>query len=76
MAQRISQALDKLGKLQNSDGSWSWWPGMRGSVYMTTAVSEMLVRLNQMTGHQDETERCSTTPSRSWARTSWNWSRR
>ncbi len=55
MAQRISQALDKLGKLQRTDGSWSWWPDMPGSVYMTTSVCEMLVRLNQMAGQQSAT---------------------
>ena len=53
---RLSTAIDKLSKLQNGDGSWSWWPGMDGSNYITTAVSEMLVRLNKMTEKQDETE--------------------
>ena len=53
---RISDAVKKLNGLQNSDGSWSWWPGMNGSPLITTAVSEMLVRLNKMTEHQNETE--------------------
>ena len=53
---RISDAVKKLNSLQNSDGSWSWWPGMNGSPLITTAVSEMLVRLNKMTEHQNETE--------------------
>ena len=51
---RLSSAIEKLSKLQQSDGSWSWWPGMRGSRYMTVAVSEMLVRLNQMIGKQEQ----------------------
>ena len=51
---RLSKAIEKLSKLQQSDGSWSWWPGMRGSRYMTVAVSEMLVRLNQMIGKQEQ----------------------
>ena len=55
IGQRLSSAVQKLGKLQNADGSWSWWPGMDGSTYITTAVSEMLVRLNKMTGEQEET---------------------
>ena len=54
--QRISGSLENLEQLQNGDGSWSWWPGMLGSMYMTVEVSEMLVRLNQMTEEQDETE--------------------
>lgn len=49
MQNRLSTALDKLQKLQRSEGSWSWWGGMPGSFYMTVAISEMLVRLNAMT---------------------------
>ena len=48
MQQRLSSAVDKMKELQNSDGSWSWWPGMRGSWYMTVNISQMLVRLNTM----------------------------
>ena len=52
MSQRLASATDKLKKLQRGDGSWSWWPEMPGSTYMTMAISEMLVRLNTMTGTQ------------------------
>ena len=45
MNQRIDQALEKIKKLQNRDGSWSWWPDMRGSWYMTVSISQMLTRL-------------------------------
>ncbi len=55
MDQRIDGALNTLRKLQSGDGSWSWWPDMPGSAYMTIEISEMLVRLNQMAGAQDET---------------------
>jgi len=48
MDQRLSSAIDRMKALQGGDGSWSWWPGMRGSMYMTVEISEMLVRLNQM----------------------------
>lgn len=47
---RLANNLSQLRKLQNADGSWSWWPGMPGSLYMTVAVSKMMVRLNTMTG--------------------------
>ena len=57
MDQRLSSAIDKLKKLQNADGSWSWWPGMHSSFYVTMEVSEMLVRLNEMTGRQQDTEK-------------------
>ena len=50
MQQRLASAATQLQKLQNADGSWSWWEGMRGSFFMTVEISEMIVRLNQMTG--------------------------
>lgn len=56
MQQRVSSATEKLGKLQRADGSWSWWEGMPGSTFMTISISEMLVRLNQMAGQQEETK--------------------
>ena len=55
MGYRLSSILGKLAKLQNPDGSFSWWPGMAGSNYMTMAVTKMLVRLNAIVGKQDET---------------------
>ena len=56
MQNRLNSAIGKLRKLQLSDGAWTWWQGMPGSFYMTVAVSEMLVRLNDMTGTQASTE--------------------
>ena len=53
MQQRLTSAVSQLEQLQLSDGSWSWWPGMPGSWYMTVEVSELLVRLNQMVGTDD-----------------------
>ena len=55
MQQRLGSAIEKLNKLQRTDGSWSWWPEMPGSFYMTVAISEMLVRLNTIVGKQNET---------------------
>ena len=55
MQQRLSSTLEQMKTLQKNDGSWSWWPGMDGSLYMTVEISEMLVRLNQMTGGEKET---------------------
>ena len=55
MQQRLNSTLEQMKTLQNGDGSWSWWPGMDGSLYMTVEICEMLVRLNQMTGKQSET---------------------
>ena len=51
---RLGNNISQLQKLQNGDGSWSWWPGMPGSLYMTVAVSKMFVRLNTMLGSADD----------------------
>lgn len=55
MDMRLNDALQKLQRLQNSDGSWSWWQGMQGSTYITTAICEMFARLNKLTGTQSST---------------------
>lgn len=49
---RLQNQVEKLKKLQNADGSFSWWKGMKGSRYMTTSVAEMMVRLNAIAGVQ------------------------
>ena len=49
----LKENIRKMEKLQNADGSWSWWPGMRGNLYITVETAEMLVRLNHMLGTQD-----------------------
>ncbi len=45
MRQRTKTAKDKLTDLQNADGSWSWFDGMAGSLYVTLAVCEDLALL-------------------------------
>ena len=52
---RLQDQVEKLKKLQNADGSFSWWKGMKGSRYMTTSVAEMMVRLNAIAGTQKST---------------------
>lgn len=49
---RLQNQVEKLKKLQNADGSFSWWKEMKGSRYMTTSVAEMMVRLNAVAGVQ------------------------
>jgi len=61
---RLENNLAQLRKLQNSDGSWSWWPGMPGSLYMTVAVSKMMVRLTAMTG--DNNRQAADMLSNAW----------
>lgn len=57
---RLQNQVEKLKKLQNADGSFSWWKGMKGSRYMTTSVAEMMVRLNAVAGVQKSTARMLT----------------
>ena len=57
---RLQNQVEKLKKLQNPDGSFSWWKGMKGSRYMTTSVAEMMVRLNAIAGVQKSTARMLT----------------
>lgn len=54
IAAKKTSATEKLRKLQQADGSWSWMPGMTGSAYMTTTVADILVRLNSIAGDQSE----------------------
>lgn len=55
ISMRLNKILDDLKKLQRLDGSFSWWPGMQGSPYMTMAVTKMLTRLDRMIGRQEQT---------------------
>ena len=57
---RLQKQVEKLKKLQNADGSFSWWKGMKGSRYMTTSVAEMMVRLNAVAGVQKSTAKMLT----------------
>ena len=55
LEKKVNKYVALLKKLQNKDGSFSWWKGMSGSRYMTTAVAEMMVRLNAIVGRQSFT---------------------
>ena len=43
-----ANVIAQLKNLQLGDGSFSWWPGMQGSRYMTMAVAKTLARLNML----------------------------
>lgn len=57
---RLQNQVEKLKKLQNPNGSFSWWKGMKGSRYMTTSVAEMMARLNAVAGVQKSTAKMLT----------------
>ena len=50
------EAASRLKKLQNTDGSWSWYHGMCGNRYMTTYIAMLLSRLNMLTGNSLDTD--------------------
>ena len=43
-------ALNRLKELQLNDGSWAWYKGMSGSLYITQFVTALNARLMQLTG--------------------------
>ena len=55
----------KLERMQNAEGEWSWWKGMNGSVFVTTAVSRLLSRLSLCKKDDELTRKmlCSAMPS-------------
>ena len=55
MDYRINSIINDLRKLQNADGSFSWWPGMKGNMFLTTDISMTLARLDKMVGKQEAT---------------------
>ncbi|NLI37703.1 MAG: alpha-2-macroglobulin [Bacteroidales bacterium] len=42
--------VNKLQQLQNEDGSWSWFKGMKGSEYITEYVVRLIARIHLLTG--------------------------
>lgn len=46
VAQNIEQKIRKLKDLQNSDGGWSWCPGMKSSSFITASVIRVMAYLN------------------------------
>ncbi|MCR5151659.1 MAG: alpha-2-macroglobulin [Prevotella sp.] len=47
---KLNNSIKTLRDLQNSDGSWSWWKGMKGNEYVTMCLIQTLTRLKTMTG--------------------------
>lgn len=54
---RENDILLKLSTLQQNDGSFAWWRGMRGSVRMTYSVAEVLAKAKSAGETSDVAER-------------------
>ncbi len=53
---RLDEAAKRLRELQKENGSWSWYPDMLSSKYVTLAVVDMIARLETLTGRRTEME--------------------
>ena len=47
---KLKTTIERLKKLQQPDGGFSWMPGMYSSIYTTVAVAHMLARQKALTG--------------------------
>ncbi len=47
---KTDKLKERLSELQNTDGSFSWFKGMPGNLYITNAVTQPLVKLQRLTG--------------------------
>lgn len=63
LSYRNTDITQRLSRLQNADGSWSWWKGMSGSRYISMHVMQTLLRLNASAGTQKAS---SALISRGW----------
>ena len=45
-------AIDKLSDLQDADGAFSWYPGMKGNRYTTVDVAILLARMEMLTDYR------------------------
>lgn len=63
LSYRNTDITQRLSRLQNADGSWSWWKGMSGSRYISMHVMQTLLRLNASAGTQNAS---SALISRGW----------
>ena len=48
MAAELNKSLDKLGKMQNDDGSFSWFEGMRTDRYITQYILTGIAKLQHL----------------------------
>lgn len=48
-----TSAADRLKALQDADGAYAWYPGMKGNAYITADVALLLARLEALCGDRD-----------------------
>ena len=55
VSNRLEQNRQQLQRLQNADGGFAWYEGMRSNDYITMEVAQMLARLSFLTGEDSRT---------------------
>ncbi len=48
---KLHTAIAKLGNLQDAEGAYAWFPGMKGNRWVTMEVATLLARMERMTGN-------------------------
>ncbi len=48
---KLHTAVDKLGSMQDGDGAYAWFPGMKGNRWVTLEVATLLARMERLTGN-------------------------
>lgn len=56
LSQSVATDLEKIKELQLPDGTWAWFKGMEGNLYLTMTVVEKLLRLNSLTASNANAE--------------------
>ena len=54
-----TSALDRMSALQNGDGSWPWFKGLKGSPYITAQIAVLLARAQVLTKDQTGSGLCN-----------------
>lgn len=49
----LHTAMDKLKAMQDAEGAFSWYPGMRGNPYTTIDIATLLARIERLTEYSD-----------------------
>ncbi len=55
MTYQLAHSINKLKQLQQYDGGWAWFPGMKSGLYTTMYIVKLMSRYNQLTGNSDAT---------------------
>lgn len=61
-----AKLIDKIAKLQQSDGSFSWYPRMSGSTYLTQYALRLFARLDKLSHGVAVSNRLAAIQNKAW----------